>query len=224
MVITNYATLVSSLQAIAEDDGIEFAEYIPNAVYNAEERLIRELDAQEIKKETTGTVTSSNEVLLKPDGFKAADYIYITNSGTRSFLTRKDDSFNIDFWPNPTNTGVPRYYSDKSSTEFRIVPTPSSNFSYTIKYVKEPTKLGLTNPTNYFITNAADVLETACMVELAYFMKEWNQVSIWENKYVRARDAWNLLEKRNRRDGLHVPKNPDSSGTNTIEHTANSAS
>jgi hypothetical protein len=92
-----------------------------------------------------------------------------------------------------------------------------------MKYLEQPTKLSVSNTTNYFTDNCQDILYAACLSEMAKFMKAWSQVQVHEQTYAMARDNWNINMKRHRRDGGHTPQNPNS-GPNTLTHTIKSGS
>lgn len=221
--ITNYTTLVTAIQQIAEDDGQEFLDYIPNAIDIAEERLFKELDLPGIEEKVTGTIVASAPTLTKPVGHKLTNYLVITVDGKKRFLIKKMENYLMDYWPDSTITDVPKYYADQSDTQFVMAPVPAQNYPYELKYSKKPTKLSSTSLTNYYTENCQDILYFAAMTEMARFMKAWSQVQFWEGEYARVRDGWNIEMKRFRRDDLVVPQNPDG-GPNSLQHTMRSSS
>lgn len=220
MAITNYTTLVQAIKDEAEDDGTEFTSFIPVAIDLVEEKLFRELDLPELEEADTGTVTGALATLAKPTGYKFADYLMIVDgSGNNIVLKKKLTSFLKDYWP--SGTGVPKYYSDEDASNFRIAPTPSSNFAYELKYTKEPTKLSTSNATNYYTDNCKDSLFYGCMSEMAKFMKAWDQVAMWDGAFTQSRDTWNIEMMRFRRDGGMKTQSVNNTGPNSLKHTVN---
>lgn len=221
--ISSYTTLVEAIKDKAEDEGTEFALYIPVAIDLAEERLFRDLDLPELEKEKTGTLTTGSTTLEKPSEYEFGVYLSILNTTTnkRSILKKKTKSFILDYWPDFTVEGTPKYYGDNTVTSFILVPTPDSDYPYILRYIEKPAKLSVSNPTNYFIENCKDILFAACMSEMAEFMKAFNQKQIWDSDYVVLRDTWNLEQIRYRRDGETSIRNVDSS-PNSLRHTLNS--
>ena len=219
--ITTYATLVENIQAIAEDDGVEFLMYIPTAVDLAEERLFKELDLMDLETKVTGTLSAAT--LNKPAGYRFGNHFAITVAGKKKLLKKRLEDYIIDYWPDPAVTDIPEYYCDLSSTQFLVAPTPSASYTYEIKCTGQPTKLSVSNPTNYFITNCKDILYAACMSEMARFMKAWSQQESFEAIYANARDTFNIEMMRRRRDNGEVPQNP-SGGPNSLKHTVQSTS
>lgn len=221
--ITDYTTLVVAVQDLSEDDGVEFAAYIPTALDLAEERLFKELDLPDLEVKATGTLTQNSNLLNKPSGYKFANYLMITVSGRYKTLKKRLETYINDYWPDITVTSIPTYYCDASQTQFKLAPTPDSNYTYEIKYSKQPVKLAVNNTTNYFTTNCSMLLYYATLIEMAKFMKAWGQISIWENTYETFKNDWNVTMGRVRRDDTETPHNPDT-GPNSIKHIQNSSS
>ncbi len=218
--ITTYSTLVQALIDEAEDDGTEFAAFIPTAIDLTEEKLFKELELPELEEKETGTLTGAIATLSKPTNYKFADYFMITDgSGNNIVLKKKLESFLRDYWS--SGTDIPKYYSDETSTTFRLAPTPSSNFAYEIKYTKEPTKLSTGNETNYYTDNCQDALFHGSMLEMAKFMKAWDQIPVWEQSFNQVRDTWNIQMMRYRRDGGMKTQSINNTGPNSLKHTVN---
>lgn len=219
--ITNYSTLVQAIKDKAEDDGTEFAAYIPTAIDLAEERLFKELELPELEEKATGSLTASNAVFSKPTEYQFADYVSIVADGKAKVLKKKTSSFLKDYWAVSANTGVPKYYSDDGLNSFRVAPTPAGAYTYEVAFTKKPTKLSTTTTTNYFVEECQDVLFHACMVEMAAFMKAWDQVNLWESEFSKNRDTWNLKMMKYNRDSGTMPMS-NNTAPNSNRHTIQS--
>lgn len=220
-VITSYNTLIQAIKDEAEDDGVEFSSFIPVAIDIAEDKLFRELDLPELLENAAGNLTVNSSSLTKPTGYEFAEHFIVTVSGVKKVLKKKQDSFCQEYWPNETVYDVPKYYSDNTITTFRIVPTPSTNYVYEIKYTRKPTKLSTSNATNYYVDNCQDILFAASMIEMSKFMKAWTQIPVWQETYNTLQEAWNVQQMRYRRDGSDVPGSGDT-GPNSLKHTIQS--
>jgi hypothetical protein len=219
--ITSYDTLIQAIKDKAEDDGVEFASYVPVAILNAEDRLFRDLDLPELQEDVNGTLTNGVYLLSKPSGYRFAEHLVVFRGTERRVLKKKKESFIQDYWSQPDNLkGTPKYYCDKNLSQFLIAPTPADDYTYVLKFSKEPQKLSTTNSTNYYIEKCQDILFAACMWEMSQFMKAWDQLPVYQQDYTALKDAWNIEAMRYRRDGETVPMSP--SGGNTIKHTVQS--
>lgn len=215
--ITSYNTLVAAVQAIAEDDGTEFIAYIPTAIDLAEELMFKELDLPDLMLKTNGTFTVNSQFINKPANYEFGHYLKMTIANVDTFLKKRMEDYLIDYWPNIAQVDVPKYYADASSTQFRVAPTPNFAHAYELKYTAKPTKLSLSNQTNYYTQKCQNILFNAVMMEMAKFMKAWSQVAIFEKTYTTLRDDWNIEMFRKRRDDGTVPNGTD--GPNTLKHT-----
>lgn len=221
--ITDYDTLVQAVVDVTEDDGTEFANYVPTAIDLAEERLFRECDLPQLEEDSTGFLVADAVLQTKPAGYEFGDSFIVYDGTENIALRKKKTSFLKDYWPDETVTGVPKYYADMTTTTFKVVPAPFSAYAYTIRYTQQPTKLSTTNTINFYVSDIKDALFAAVMVEIAKFTKSWSQVQIWEANYVAAKDSWTIEAMRYRRDGEITPQNPDSP-VNSLQKTPSTAS
>lgn len=219
-VITDYNSLIAAVQAVAEDDGVEFAAYVPTAIDLAEEKLFKELDLPELETPFSGTLTTNSNTVTKPTGYKLGNYFRITVAGKNSLLRKRREDYIVDYWPDPTLTDVPKYYADLNATTFVLAPTPNNNYTYTIKYSLQPLKLTVSNTTNYFVQKCQPILYMAVLVEMARFMKAWSQIAVWQQELNKLTTDWNMNMARYRREDGEVPHNPDG-GPNSLVHTQN---
>jgi hypothetical protein len=219
--ITTYDTLVQALKDAAEDDGTEFANYIPVAVDLAEERLFRELDLPEIELKASGTLTTNVTLLAKPSSYEFGSYLAVGSGSSRTILKKKLESFILDYWPDAGQVGFPKYYADYDDDYFILAPTPETNYAYELKYSRKESKLGSSKSTNYYTNNCKDLLFAASMIEMLKFMKAFNQLAVWEQKYRELQESWNVQMMRYRRDGQIQPMSPDDN-PNTLKHTITS--
>ena len=197
---TNYTTLVQAVKDSAEDDGAEFSSYIDTAIGLAEERLFRELIIQDLETEVTGALTAYSSTITKPSGYRISNYVSIVVNGARRLLQMKTDEFLIDYWPNTSIYGVPKYYSDSAKSYLSFAPVPDAGYTYYIKCYKKPSGLSNTNASNYYVERLPDVLFAAVMVEMHVFMKHWDIVALWEQKYQQAKESWTDFALRQKRD------------------------
>ncbi len=208
-----YNGIVSAVIALAEDDSVEFENYLPAAIFLAEERLIKELDVEGLKSLDYTTTSVGNRIVAKPSGYRFGhNFSCITSAGTKT-LTKKSFDFIKDYWPfgNTSSSsypyGQPKYYSDNDNSGFIVAPTPSSAYIVEIQYVKQVSALSSSIQTNYFTEFAPDALFYGTMSNMAEFMKDYQIQTVWEAKYERAMQNINNQGRRERRDDATVPNN-----------------
>jgi len=168
----NYAELVQTIRRYTDVDSNVFSDsVIDTFITMAENRILRDIDLDYFKKESTGTLTSGNKFLGAPSDILTHRYLMVTVSGDQVFLDFRDTSFMKEYWPDGTDTGVPKYYSVWDQDTFYIAPTPGSNYPVEIGYIYRPAQLSTLNPTTWISNNAPEALLYACLIQAYSYTK-----------------------------------------------------
>ena len=133
-----YATLKSTVQDYCETSETTFVNDLPTFIQEAEERILKNVELPVFRKNVTGTATASNTYLSTPSDFLAPYSLAVSSSGSYSYLLFKHVSFIRDYTPNPTTTGLPKYYALFDDTTFLLGPTPDSNYTFELHYKYRP--------------------------------------------------------------------------------------
>lgn len=213
--MSDYNSLVSAVQAVAEDNGEEFIAFIPTAVANANSRLEREIESEDIQVVASITCTVSTATISKPSDYRIGMDLFISTSAGLKHLTKTTYGHVRDYWPDETVTDEPKYYADKNRSLFILAPTPVSSYSGELSYVPAVSALSSSSPVNALTTYFPDGLFYATMSNMAEFMKDYDTQKIWEGKLENALVSYGNEKRRYRRDNGVVPRNPDG-GINTL--------
>jgi hypothetical protein len=203
----NYAALVSAIQAYAENTESLFVSNIPLFVQEAELRIYNSVQIPVLRKNVTGVVTASNPYLSCPDDFMAVYSLAAIDAlGAYNFLIDKDVSFIREAYPNPTDTGLPKYYAIfgpqltyPNELSLILTPTPDDNYTVELHYYYMPESISTTaSGTSWLGDNYDPVLFYGAMREAMIFMKgEADMVGYYEQKYQEA-----LTQLKRLGDGL----------------------
>jgi len=171
-------TLTDSIKEWTQNDETTFVAEIPFFIKNAEERIFKVVDLEYFRKNATGTMTSGNKFLQKPSDWLGNFSLSFVNSSSENvFLLQKDVNYLQEFHPNPSTTGIPRFYASFDVNNFIIAPTPSSNFTVEVHYYYRPASLTTDDSGSTWIsTNAPDALLYATLIEAYTFMKGENDL------------------------------------------------
>jgi len=142
----NYETLYNSIQAYAENTEALFVANIPVFVQEAEDRIYNSVQIPSLRKNVTGTMTSGNQYVSLPnDWLSNYSFAVVDSSGNYTYLLNKDVNFIREAYPNPTKTGLPRYYAlfgsqftDVNEMSLIVGPTPDSAYSVEMHYYYYP--------------------------------------------------------------------------------------
>ena len=136
-----YTELKTAVQDYAENTESSFVTHLPDFIKNAEERILKNVQLTEFRKNVSGTMTASNEFLNTPSDFLAPYSLSVTNSSNKEFLLFKDANFIQEVNPNSSTTGTPKYYAWFNITKFILAPTPDANYATEFHYFFRPTSL-----------------------------------------------------------------------------------
>jgi hypothetical protein len=126
----------------------------------------------------------------------------VTVSGEKIFLEFRDTSFMREYWPDPSDLGVPKYYSVWDENTFALAPTPNSNYGVQLGYIYRPAQLSSTNTTTWISTNAPEALLYACLNQAYSYTKgPLEMLQYFENAYQQAIQGLGVEQQgRRRRD------------------------
>ena len=180
-----YATLKSTVQDYCETSETTFVNDLPTFIQEAEERILKNVELPVFRKNVTGTATASNTYLSTPTDFLAPYSLAVSSSGSYSYLLFKHVSFIRDYTPNPTTTGLPKYYALFDDTTFLLGPTPDSNYTFELHYKYRPASLtaGAESGTTWLSDNAPDALLYGTLTEAATFLKTPEEIGNYQQRF-----------------------------------------
>ena len=155
----NYTELVTSIQTytenqfpdvyIADGQTVSFADQLNRIIEQAEQKIYNVIQFPSLRKNVTGVVSSTNPYLTSPTDFLSVYSLAVIDSlGNYTYLLNKDVNFIREAYPNPTSTGLPKYYalfgptvtSGSILNELSLImgPTPDQNYNTELHYYYYP--------------------------------------------------------------------------------------
>jgi len=202
-----YSELITSIQTYTENtfpsttlaDGtvVSSTTQLNRFIEQAEQRIYNSVQFPSLRKNVTGTVTSTNKYLSCPLDFLASYSLAVIDAtGSYTYLLNKDVNFIREAYPIPTDTGTPKYYalfgptvaSSTISTELSFIlgPTPDAVYSVELHYYYYPESI-TTATTTWLGDNFDTVLLYGSLVEAYTYMKgEQDIITLYDTKYKEA--------------------------------------
>ena len=142
----NYEQLYNNIQAYAENTESLFVASIPVFIQEAEDRIYNSVQIPALRKNVTGTLTATNQyVSLPSDWLSNYSIAVIDASGNYNYLLNKDVNYMREAYPNPTSTGLPKYYAlfgsqytDINEMSLILGPTPDASYGVEMHYYYYP--------------------------------------------------------------------------------------
>jgi hypothetical protein len=181
----NYSELTTNIEDICEQTFT--APQLAMFTQQAEQKIYNTVDLPAFRKNQTGSLTSGNKYLTMPTDML---YVYslavIDATNNYSYLINKDVNFMREAYPNPTDTGQPKYYAVFDQDTFILGPTPNSNYSSEIHFSYYPESI-VTAGTTWLGSEFDSALLNGALVEAIRFQKgEVDMVALYEKLYVQA--------------------------------------
>jgi len=193
----NYAALSTAIQAYTENTETNFVANIPLFVQQAEQRIYNSVQFPSIRKNVTGVVSTTSTYLSAPDDYLATYSLAIIDaSGNYEYLLNKDVNYIRQAYPNPSDTGLPKYYAlfgptvngSTITTELTFIlgPKPDANYNVELHYYYYPQSI-VTASTTWLGDNFDSVLLYGSLVEAYTYMKgEADIMAFYNTKYQEA--------------------------------------
>lgn len=148
----NYVELANQIQYYTQNTEQLFVAEIPTFVRQAEERIYNTVQIPALRKNVTGNATNGNKYLSCPTDFLSVfSMAVIDGDGSYEYLLNKDVNFIRAAYPNPTETGIPRYYALFGPTvaagvitdelSFILGPTPDASYDVELHYYYYPASI-----------------------------------------------------------------------------------
>jgi hypothetical protein len=172
-------------------------EQLDTFIKQAEQRIYNSVQFPSIRKNVTGTTTTSNKYLSSPSDFLAVySMAVIDGNGNYEYLLNKDVNFIRAAYPNPADTGLPQYYALFGPTttndnppavtnelSFILGPTPDAAYSVELHYYYYPESI-VTAGSSWLGDNFDSVLLYASLLEAYTYMKgEADVIANYEKRY-----------------------------------------
>jgi hypothetical protein len=168
-----YDELKTAIQDYTENTETTFVNNLDIFIKNTEERILKIAQLEVFRKNTSGTMTASNQYLAVPSDYLAPFSLSFTKDSQKEFIMFKDVNFVQSFNPNGATEGAPRYYAYYDVSNFILGPTPDASYDVELHYFYRPLSLtaGAGSGTTWLSENASVALLYGCLIEAYTFMK-----------------------------------------------------
>jgi len=219
----DYAYLKSDLINTTENDSTEFATQVPFFINKAELRITKDIDDVGLDEYVNVSVSAGNAGAVPLNDrvriVRNVNYKVSAASSVIGLLQRTVEYVN-DYWPVSVSTGTPRYYTRRTNSSIKIVPTPDSATTVEIQTASQPLALASATDTsvttsNYFSEYCYDALFYGSLIEATMYMKDWETLQVWQAEYQNSIQTLRNQARRTRQDDMEVAASP-AGGPNTI--------
>lgn len=207
----NYQDLFNQIQSYTENQfpatylangsTVSYTTQINTFIQQAEERIYNTVQLPSLRKNVTGNCSSTTTYLGCPNDYLSTySMAVIDGDGVYEYLLNKDVNFIRQAYPDPTATGLPRYYAlfgsrlnDPNELTFMLGPKPDANYGVELHYNAYPESI-VDASTSWLGDNYSPALLYGSLVEAYSYMKgEPDLLAMYNTKYQEAMQQLNRL-------------------------------
>jgi len=156
---------------------------IPSFIMLAEQVLAAELKFLGNLNTQTSTMVANDSTLTKPARWRKTVSMNITVAGVRQPVLLRKYEFLRNYWPDNTQTDVPKYYADYDYNHWLLAPTPNAAYTFDILYYERIQPLDSTNQTNWWTQNAPQALLYGTLLQAMAWVKNDDRIPMWKSQY-----------------------------------------
>ena len=181
MAINSFSTLKTAVSDWVDRSDIAAA--VETMIGLAEARIYRELRIQPMETALSSTIASG--VIAVPSSYLELRYAYVDQAKAISLEVKTPDWI-IGNYPTRSSESIPKFIA-RDGSNFIFGPYPDSTYTIKGSYYATLTALSTSNETNWFTTNAPDLLLYGTLVHSAPYIGHDERLSLWEGAYQQAK-------------------------------------
>jgi hypothetical protein len=181
--VMTYDSLVENIQSYLERTDTATLDKIPLFIMLAEQVIASEIKFLGNLNVVESTMVAGNPVIIKPTRWHKTVSMNITVDGKKYPVFLRKYEYLREYWPDQTQTNVPKFYCDYNYENWLVAPTPATNYSFEVLYYERVQPLDSTNQTNWFTVYAPQALLYGSLLQAMPFLKNDERTPMWQQQY-----------------------------------------
>jgi len=173
--VMTYNNLVTDIAQYLERTDTATLDKIPTFIGLTEQKLAARLKILGILTVQTSAMIQGTNIIDKPARWHKTVSMNITVAGRRSPIFLRTMEYLREYWPDPAQEDVPKYYADYDYTHWLIAPTPDAAYNFEVLYYERIQPLDSSNQTNWFTIYAPQAMLYGSLVEASMFLKNYDK-------------------------------------------------
>ena len=182
-VVMTYDSLVENIQSYLERTDTATLDKIPTFIMLAEQVIAAEIKFLGNLNVAQSGFVASEPTIQKPARWHKTVSMNVTVDGKRQPVFLRKYEYLREYWPDDSQTGIPKFYCDYNYDTWLVAPTPSDTYSFEVLYYERPQPLDSTNQTNWFTIYAPQALLYGSLLQAMPFLKNDERTPMWQAQY-----------------------------------------
>lgn len=181
--VMTYDSLVNDISTYLERTDTATLEKIPTFIMLAEQVIASEIKFLGNLTVQQSTMVATQPVIDKPARWHKTVSMNVVVDGERQPVLLRKYEYLREYWPDATQTSVPKFYCDYDYTHWLVAPTPSQNYNFEVIYYERIQPLDSSNQTNWFTIYAPQALLYGTLLQAMPFLKNDERMNMWQAQY-----------------------------------------
>lgn len=181
--VMTYDTLVENIQSYLERTDAATLDKIPLFIMLAEQVIASQIKFLGNLTVVESNMTASNPIINKPVRWHKTVSMNVTIDGVKQPVLLRKYEYLREYWPDQSQTDVPKFYCDYDYENWLVAPTPADNFDFEVLYYERVQPLDSSNQTNWFTQYAPQALLYGSLLQAMPFLKNDERTPIWQAQY-----------------------------------------
>jgi len=181
--VMTYDSLVDDISTYLERTDQATLEKIPTFIMLAEQVIATEIKFLGNIAVAESTMIQNEPVIQKPARWRKTVSMNVTVGGQKFPVFLRKYEYLREYWPDATQSDVPKFYCDYDYDHWLVAPTPAEDFAYEVLYYQRVQPLDSSNQTNWFTQNAPQALLYGTLLQAMPFLKNDDRIPMWQAQY-----------------------------------------
>ena len=181
--VQTYDSLVDDISTYLERTDTATLEKIPTFIMLAEQVIASEIKFLGNLTVMQSTMVATQPVIDKPARWHKTVSMNVVVAGERKPVLLRKYEYLREYWPDRTQTEVPKFYCDYDYTHWLVAPTPASGYTFEVLYYERIQPLDSSNQTNWFTIYAPQALLYGSLLQAMPFLKNDERMPMWQAQY-----------------------------------------
>lgn len=181
--VMTYDSLVDDISTYLERTDQATLDKIPTFIMLAEQVLAAEIKFLGNLTVQQSTMVATQPVIDKPARWHKTVSMNVVVAGERRPVLLRKYEYLREYWPDATQTEVPKFYCDYDYTHWLVAPTPALAYTFEVIYYERLQPLDSSNQTNWFTIYAPQALLYGSLLQAMPFLKNDERIPMWQGQY-----------------------------------------
>lgn len=183
--VMTYDSLVNDISTYLERTDQATLEKIPTFIMLAEQVIAAEIKFLGNLTVQQSAMVATQAVIDKPARWHKTVSMNVVVAGERRPLLLRKYEYLREYWPDATQTDIPKFYCDYDYTHWLVAPTPAQPYNFEVLYYERIQPLDSSNQTNWFTIYAPQALLYGTLLQAMPFLKNDERIPMWQSQYDR---------------------------------------